>query len=58
MQLVFYFDTGETGTARKNCTNHFPFSDESIEAFNYRNITQLKKAMAEAEQHISSINAG
>ena len=49
MQLVFYFDTGETGTARKNCTNHFPFS---IEAFNYRNITRLKKAMAEAEQYI------
>ena len=55
LQLV-YFGTGETGTARKNCTDLFPFSEETMEAFNTRNSNRLKKALAEAEQYISDDN--
>jgi hypothetical protein len=55
LQLL-YFGTGETGTARKNCTDLFPFSEDSIMAFNSRLNSRLKKALAEAEQYKSEDN--
>ena len=47
-----YFGTGELGISRKDYTDLYPFSEESITAFKSRDIKKLGDALTGAEKAV------
>jgi hypothetical protein len=47
---LFYFGTNQSGTAKKNLSDLFPFTSDSIAAFGCRKIARLETALRQAEE--------
>ena len=54
--VVQYFGSTQTGIARKDCRDLYPFNSMTIDAFNTRNVKKpsLKKALVEAPKKVTS----
>ena len=49
---LVYFGTGELGISRKDYTDLYPFSEDSIRAFKSRDRKKLGDALSEAEKAV------
>ena len=47
---LFYFGTNQSGTAKKDFSDLYPFTSDNIAAFSCRKIARLTTALRQAEE--------